>query len=100
MGTFKYARQNAERMKTNYVQYVLGKTILNVIDAELWEMIATDTNLIKKGFVYDFLKPALGDGLLISTEKKWHSRRKMLTPAFHFNILTQFEDIFKYIFLI
>lgn len=75
----------------------MGKTILNVIDAELMELIITDSRLITKGFVYDFLKPALGDGLLISTDRKWHTRRKMLTPAFHFNILNQFEDIFKYL---
>lgn len=82
-------------MKGNFIQYVLGKTILNVIEADLMELIATDTRLITKGFVYNFLKPALGEGLLISTDQKWHSRRKMLTPAFHFNILNQFEEIFK-----
>ncbi|XP_023305870.2 cytochrome P450 4p1-like [Lucilia cuprina] len=95
VATFKYARQNAELMKKTFTQHVLGKTILNVIDADLWEIIATDTKLIKKGFVYDFLEPALGEGLLISTDQKWHARRKMLTPAFHFNILGQFEEIFK-----
>ncbi|XP_073813532.1 cytochrome P450 4p1-like [Musca autumnalis] len=92
--TFKYLRSNAALMKRTYVQYLLGKTILNVVDAEFAEMIFTNTKLITKGFVYEFLKQALGDGLLISTDKKWHTRRKMLTPAFHFNILGQFQEIF------
>ncbi|TMW42173.1 hypothetical protein DOY81_012746, partial [Sarcophaga bullata] len=95
VGTFKYARDCAAKMKGNFIQYVLGKTILNVIEADLMELIVTDTRLITKGFVYNFLKPALGEGLLISTDQKWHARRKMLTPAFHFNILNQFEEIFK-----
>lgn len=44
--------------------------------------------------MYDYLVAWLGRGLLLSWGKKWHSRRKIITPTFHFKILEQFVEIF------
>uniref|UniRef100_G3SF33 Cytochrome P450 family 4 subfamily F member 12 n=1 Tax=Gorilla gorilla gorilla TaxID=9595 RepID=G3SF33_GORGO len=42
-----------------------------------------------------FLKPWLGEGILLSGGDKWSRHRRMLTPTFHFNILTPYIKIFN-----
>ncbi|XP_020016204.1 cytochrome P450 4V2 [Castor canadensis] len=61
--------------------------------AENVEVILTSSKQIDKSFMYKFLEPWLGLGLLTSTGNKWRSRRKMLTPTFHFTILEDFLDV-------
>lgn len=59
------------------------------------EVILSSTKHITKNNLYNFLKPWLGTGLLISTGQKWHTRRKIITPTFHFKILEQFTEVFN-----
>ncbi|ALC42043.1 Cyp4p1 [Drosophila busckii] len=92
---FQHQRKRAKEMRTSYLEYGMGAAVYNILDADNMEAVLNDQNLITKSIVYNFLKPALRTGLLTSTDKKWHSRRKMITPTFHFNILSQFEEIFK-----
>ncbi|XP_017867897.1 PREDICTED: cytochrome P450 4p1-like [Drosophila arizonae] len=92
---FSDMRNRTKKMCRSYIEYAMGTSIFCIIDADNLEAVLNDQNLITKGMVYEFLQPALHTGLLTSTGQKWHSRRKMLTPTFHFNILGQFAEIFK-----
>ncbi|XP_045145661.1 cytochrome P450 4F3-like [Echinops telfairi] len=49
----------------------------------------------KDMFFYGFLKPWLGDGLLLSGGDKWSRHRHLLTSAFHFDILKPYMKIFN-----
>lgn len=65
-----------------------------ILDPKYLEIVLSSQQMIKKSSLYDFLVGWLGRGLLLSWGKKWHSRRKIITPTFHFKILEQFVDIF------
>lgn len=49
---------------------------------------------LRKAALYNFLHPWLGTGLLTSTGDKWRTRRHMITPSFHFEILRAYFEVF------
>ncbi|KAL8207354.1 UNVERIFIED_CONTAM: hypothetical protein K2H54_055044 [Gekko kuhli] len=62
-------------------------------NAEAVEVVLSSSKHIEKPYLYTFLHPWLGTGLLTSSGSKWRIRRKMLTPTFHFTILTDFLEV-------
>uniref|UniRef100_A0A8C7ZUA5 aromatase n=1 Tax=Oryzias sinensis TaxID=183150 RepID=A0A8C7ZUA5_9TELE len=61
--------------------------------SETVEKVLSNPVHLDKSFAYTFLHPWLGTGLLTSTGKKWKQRRRILTPTFHFSILTDFLEV-------
>uniref|UniRef100_UPI003B63328F cytochrome P450 4C1-like n=1 Tax=Microplitis mediator TaxID=375433 RepID=UPI003B63328F len=62
---------------------------VNIYHPDDVEILLNSTKNIQKSILYDVIRPWLQDGLLLSTGEKWRSRRKILTPAFHFNNLKE-----------
>ncbi|KAH8387419.1 hypothetical protein KR093_006935, partial [Drosophila rubida] len=59
------------------------------------EAVLGSSQLLDKAEEYDFLRRWLNEGLLVSRGRKWHQRRRIITPAFHFRILEQYVEIFE-----
>ncbi|CAK1581344.1 unnamed protein product [Parnassius mnemosyne] len=88
-------RDFPEKYGYRYMIKVFGQRVLHIYNVEDIEIILSSSRNITKNKPYLFLEPWLGTGLLISTGKKWHQRRKILTSTFHFNILKNFSKVFE-----
>nr|CAH0103138.1 unnamed protein product [Daphnia galeata] len=58
------------------------------------ERLLTSQKNIDKSSYYAFMEPWLGNGLLLSSGEKWKKDRRLLTPAFHFQLLGDFFEVF------
>lgn len=66
-----------------------------MVDVKDVEAVLNSMAFIEKAGEYKALEPWLKEGLLVSRGRKWHKRRKAITPAFHFKILDQFIEVFE-----
>lgn len=76
--------------------WLFKRLIIVTKDPKYFEVLLSSQKALSKNSTYEFLHDWLGTGLLLSTNQKWFIRRKILTPAFHFQILQQFIEIFNY----
>ncbi|KAM7350270.1 uncharacterized protein ACRADG_008885 [Cochliomyia hominivorax] len=79
-----------------YRLWVFHRLMIVVKEPKHLEFILSSPQLIKKHFFYDIVSCWLGDGLLLSYGPKWHARRKVLTPTYHFKILERFTKVFDH----
>ncbi|XP_041972628.1 cytochrome P450 4g15 [Aricia agestis] len=81
---------------TSLVKLWIGPRLLVFLfDPRDVEVILGSHVHIDKAEDYQFFKPWLGNGLLISTGPKWRSHRKLIAPTFHLNVLKSFIDLFN-----
>lgn len=58
-------------------------------------VLGSNTKVLTKSPLYDFLKPWIGEGLLTGTGKKWRAERKLMAPMFHSKFFEYFVDVFS-----
>nr|ASX93973.1 cytochrome P450 CYP4M42 [Zygaena filipendulae] len=90
---FKKLRKWANSYKDLYRQWIFPYGVVHIYNPNDIEVIISNSKYNTKSLLYDFLRPWLRDGLLLSKGNKWQVRRKILTPSFHFNILQHFTTI-------
>ncbi|GFU13262.1 cytochrome P450 4V2, partial [Nephila pilipes] len=73
--------------------WIGSKPWVIVFKPETVEVILNSNTVLKKTFMYDFLNYWFKEGLITSSGSKWRQRRKLLTPAFHFRILSDFQPV-------
>lgn len=79
----------------HFNRILLGpKIIIFVGEPEDVEAMLIHGKTIEKSEEYEYTKDWIGEGLITSTGQKWFTRRKVITPAFHFSILQSFVEIF------
>ncbi|CAH0557342.1 unnamed protein product [Brassicogethes aeneus] len=86
----------SKEKKFTYIEFVYRPIIL-ISNYKFLEFVLSSNSLklIDKSDDYTYLVPWLGTGLLTSGGGKWKTRRRILTPAFHFQILEQFVEVFE-----
>ncbi|XP_033724689.1 cytochrome P450 4A25-like [Pecten maximus] len=64
-------------------------------DSVKWILKSSEPKARGLGGSYEYVLPWLGEGLLVSNGQRWARSRRLLTPAFHFDILRPYVGIYN-----
>jgi cytochrome P450 family 4 len=92
---FKTLREWCQRYYPIYCIRAFHVNAASILQPEDFEVILSNSKNNEKSIVYSIIEEWLGTGLLTSNGRKWMTRRRILTPGFHFSTLQQFVGIFN-----
>ncbi|GMT35352.1 hypothetical protein PFISCL1PPCAC_26649, partial [Pristionchus fissidentatus] len=73
----------------------LGRTITFPLNGEMMKIICESPEQLMKGKDYEYLRPWVGDGILLSVGERWKKCRKFFSPMFHFTMLEGYLETFN-----
>ena len=92
---FNQLREFSRIYNKLYVFWMTYKPTVVIGRLAYAEAVLSSQEILRKSFSYNFHQEWLGTGLLTSSGNKWKSRRRAITPTFHFAILKEFVCIFE-----
>ncbi|XP_062047242.1 cytochrome P450 4A5-like [Lepus europaeus] len=82
-----------EKFPSAFPQWLWGSNVrVQLYDPDYMKVILGRSDP-KARSVYEFLAPWIGYGLLLLNGQKWFQHRRMLTPAFHYDILKPYVGL-------
>jgi len=84
-----------EEFNDTFGLYILFSKLFVTRDLSVCEDLLSSQKYLQKSKGYWILTKFLGNGLVTSTGDLWKKRRRMITPAFHFDILNDFLSIME-----
>uniref|UniRef100_UPI003B5052D2 uncharacterized protein LOC123682422 n=1 Tax=Harmonia axyridis TaxID=115357 RepID=UPI003B5052D2 len=92
---YKNVKSLSEMFYPHFYVRMFNEYCTFILSPEDCEIFLSTPKHSSKSVLYQIFGRWLKEGLLMSKGEKWQQRRKILTPAFHFNILKEFIDAFN-----
>ena len=91
-----------KQMAGNYLRYgdtvgvyFMQKRFVFTRDLKVLEELMSSPNFIDKPWTYRIIEGMIGKSVLTVSGELWKKRRRLLTPAFHFDILKGFLEVME-----